>query len=233
MNRPTYHELLKDGRWQRKRLEIMQRDGFICRECGTSNNLNVHHIRYINGRKPWEYDDDNLITLCGSCHKKTHDDIKDKEDLEHLYRLHGLRDVLLYYEKIGECEGVITSFSEVIEYCYYEVNFYYENTSPIMLDIEDEWWKLSPYPGQGYNLRYNSDDCAKIMDYIFENPPAKVLPKSAVENLHKICEYHEDWLMPDDDETRMLLSIMNGSIKRIEERYDKMDFYERYYLGIQ
>ena len=67
-----YQQFLKDGRWQRRRLEIMERDGFKCCDCGTSDDLHVHHIQYIAGRKPWEYDDEDLITLCEKCHKKRH-----------------------------------------------------------------------------------------------------------------------------------------------------------------
>lgn len=75
MKTEEYRELLKDGRWQRRRLEIMQRDDFKCRECGMTNDLNVHHIRYVPGRKPWEYDDGDLVTLCGNCHKAVHESI--------------------------------------------------------------------------------------------------------------------------------------------------------------
>lgn len=63
----TYSEKLKDPRWQRKRLEIMQRDGFACRDCKASHNsLNVHHCRYA--KNPWEVEDLFLLTLCESCH---------------------------------------------------------------------------------------------------------------------------------------------------------------------
>lgn len=34
--------------------------------------LNIHHKYYILGRKPWEYDNDALITLCPHCHQKRH-----------------------------------------------------------------------------------------------------------------------------------------------------------------
>lgn len=34
--------------------------------------LHVHHKYYIRGRKPWEYDDDALITLCNWCHWDIH-----------------------------------------------------------------------------------------------------------------------------------------------------------------
>lgn len=31
--------------------------------------LNVHHKLYIIDREIWEYDDDDLITLCQKCYK--------------------------------------------------------------------------------------------------------------------------------------------------------------------
>ena len=34
--------------------------------------LNIHHKYYILGKKPWEYPDDTLVTLCEDCHKKRH-----------------------------------------------------------------------------------------------------------------------------------------------------------------
>ena len=75
----TYIEQLKDGRWQVKKTSIMQRDGFKCRVCGAKASdgvmLNVHHLFYKRGAAPWEYDDDDLVTLCESCHKKEHDEI--------------------------------------------------------------------------------------------------------------------------------------------------------------
>jgi 5-methylcytosine-specific restriction endonuclease McrA len=66
----TYAEKLKDPRWQRKRLEVMERDGFACTICSTGEEtLNVHHCYYGKGLNPWEYDDCHLITLCQGCHK--------------------------------------------------------------------------------------------------------------------------------------------------------------------
>jgi hypothetical protein len=68
-----YYEKLRDPRWQRKRLEIMQRDKFQCRECKSeSSTLNVHHFWYDKGAEPWEYDNGVLITLCEGCHKELH-----------------------------------------------------------------------------------------------------------------------------------------------------------------
>jgi len=64
-----YSELLKDPRWQKKRLQILQRDKFKCKLCGDEKaTLHVHHKEYINGYAPWEYDNKSLITLCEDCH---------------------------------------------------------------------------------------------------------------------------------------------------------------------
>ena len=69
----TYFEKLKDPRWQRKRLEIMQRDGFACLSCGDDKSqLAVHHRYYLAGRMPWEYPSWCFRTLCGRCHNGEH-----------------------------------------------------------------------------------------------------------------------------------------------------------------
>jgi 5-methylcytosine-specific restriction endonuclease McrA len=65
----SYIELLKNPKWQRKRLEILQRDNFKCLCCDDGETtLHIHHVRYIKGNKPWEYENEDLITLCEYCH---------------------------------------------------------------------------------------------------------------------------------------------------------------------
>ena len=69
----NYSELLKDPRWQKKRLKILERDKFQCRSCmADDKTLHVHHIEYKDGKKPWEYPDADLITLCEKCHETVH-----------------------------------------------------------------------------------------------------------------------------------------------------------------
>ncbi len=69
--RPTYAELLKDPRWQRKRLEILNRDDWTCQRCGAEDKtLHVHHRKYGRGF-PWEIENGFLVTLCEACHEKT------------------------------------------------------------------------------------------------------------------------------------------------------------------
>lgn len=67
----TYSDKLKDPRWIVIKDRIIQRDIF-CQVCGSSNNLKVHHKYYIEGKEPWEYDDNILVTLCEICHNSQH-----------------------------------------------------------------------------------------------------------------------------------------------------------------
>lgn len=70
----SYSDLLKDPRWQRKRLEILESRGWVCENCGDSDKtLHVHHVRYVKGRMPWEYDGSELKVFCEKCHKERHD----------------------------------------------------------------------------------------------------------------------------------------------------------------
>lgn len=65
----TYKEKLLDPRWQKKRLQILDRDGWRCRVCSNEKaNLQVHHVIYAK-LDPWEYPDHLLQTLCRDCHE--------------------------------------------------------------------------------------------------------------------------------------------------------------------
>ena len=69
MANQTYIEKLKNPLWQKKRLEILNRDNFTCVLCSdTETELHIHHKGYKWGNKPWEYPDDNFQTLCKRCH---------------------------------------------------------------------------------------------------------------------------------------------------------------------
>jgi hypothetical protein len=69
----TYSEKLKDPRWQKKRLKVMERDGFKCRDCtNDGKTLHVHHCFYEIGN-PWDTDPEFLITLCKDCHDERHE----------------------------------------------------------------------------------------------------------------------------------------------------------------
>lgn len=63
----TYTEKLSDPRWQKKRLQVLNRDGFACTFCGdTKTTLHVHHEKY--NKEPWDAELAYLTTLCKHCH---------------------------------------------------------------------------------------------------------------------------------------------------------------------
>lgn len=69
----TYQEKLKDPRWQKKRLEILERDDWKCVLCCNSKDtLHVHHKFYNKSKNPWDYENEMLETLCEDCHKDDH-----------------------------------------------------------------------------------------------------------------------------------------------------------------
>lgn len=78
----TYEDKLKHPMWQRRRLEILNRDDWQCTLCGDFNSpLHVHH-RYYEGDNPWDVPDDALVTVCEKCHDKEHKNLP--KAVEHL-----------------------------------------------------------------------------------------------------------------------------------------------------
>jgi hypothetical protein len=78
----NYKEQFLDPRWQKKRLEVLERDEWACIDCFDSEStLHVHHTYYEKGNKVWEYPNDSLITLCASCHQHEEDQIKQYSEL--------------------------------------------------------------------------------------------------------------------------------------------------------
>jgi len=97
----NYTDLLNCDEWISKRDIMKERDKNKCTICKTEksigplysgNNrfyfrkingevktekekihLEVHHKLYIIGKLPWEYEKEELITVCNPCHKKIHE----------------------------------------------------------------------------------------------------------------------------------------------------------------
>ena len=84
----TYSEKLKDPRWQKRRLEILERDNWTCRECGVKNKtLNVHHRWYAKRVDIWDAEDACLVALCDDCHQWEHYNVDAARDFtERFYR---------------------------------------------------------------------------------------------------------------------------------------------------
>lgn len=97
----NYSDKLKDPRWQKKRLEILNRDGFKCLACGDTNNtLHVHHCYYVKGRDPWSYGDRALKTLCSQCHDVAHLSHNDAMSSDEWNRWCDVKDVCDEFEAL-------------------------------------------------------------------------------------------------------------------------------------
>lgn len=74
MARKSYSEKLLDPRWQQMRLRVYERDNFTCVSCGSKDKtLHAHHPQYHPyAEGPWDYDQDEIITLCADCHSDEH-----------------------------------------------------------------------------------------------------------------------------------------------------------------
>jgi len=96
-----YKEQLKSPMWQKKRLEIMERDKFTCQCCGdTESQLQVHHTRYEFGKKVWEYDNETLITFCEDCHS-------DATDFKKIIKS-TIDSQFIYTDSLNELEGIMS-----------------------------------------------------------------------------------------------------------------------------
>lgn len=66
------HNLRNSLEWKKWRLEIFERDGYICQECRIQGGyLEPHHIFPIRSNKDNLFNTNNGITLCRPCHQKT------------------------------------------------------------------------------------------------------------------------------------------------------------------
>lgn len=64
----SYGDKLKDPRWQKKRLKILERDRWKCVVTGRADlTLHVHHRKYEG--EPWDCPDEFLETICEPIHK--------------------------------------------------------------------------------------------------------------------------------------------------------------------
>ena len=61
---------LEEGEYQQLREQVLRRDGWRCQFCGSMTNLEVHHQQFRS--HSGADDENNLITLCNTCHASLH-----------------------------------------------------------------------------------------------------------------------------------------------------------------
>lgn len=72
----SYEEFLNTGEWKQVAEMVKDRDSNKCVICGSTENLNAHHIGYDG-----DYLNENdIVTLCNRCHECLHDGIETMRD---------------------------------------------------------------------------------------------------------------------------------------------------------
>jgi 5-methylcytosine-specific restriction endonuclease McrA len=83
----TYRRTLDGGKfsgwkWQRRREEVLKRDGYRCVKCGSAQDVKVHHRVWVS--EGGSDDVRNLVTLCKEHHDELH-----REDFQRAARKAG------------------------------------------------------------------------------------------------------------------------------------------------
>ena len=68
----SYEEFLNTEEWKQVAEMVKDRDGNRCVICGSTENLNAHHIGYDGDC----LDENDIVTLCNRCHECLHDGIE-------------------------------------------------------------------------------------------------------------------------------------------------------------
>ena len=61
------------------RVIVLERDKYVCTECGSQDNLNIHHIKPVSKYPRLKYSEANCKTLCIECHSGVHGNTKSDE----------------------------------------------------------------------------------------------------------------------------------------------------------
>lgn len=54
------------------RSAVYERDNYTCQECGSTGQLNAHHIKAWSSHPALRFDVENGVTLCLECHAEKH-----------------------------------------------------------------------------------------------------------------------------------------------------------------
>lgn len=116
----NYAQQIKHPNWQKKRLEVLEAHNFECENCGSKEEeLHVHHPFYKRGAMIWQYETDELQSLCHKCHKDVH--AKDEEIKQLLANRNTYKEEVIGYLKAMSDNPYtqLNSFEEIVGYLNY------------------------------------------------------------------------------------------------------------------
>ena len=68
--RPAHHRFYGTWEWKRFRAEVLKERGAACYNCGSTNgSMELDHIIPLAERPDLRLDRDNVMVLCGPCHR--------------------------------------------------------------------------------------------------------------------------------------------------------------------
>jgi hypothetical protein len=141
----TYADKLKDPRWQKKRLEILERDKWTCQSCfDNENTLMVHHYYYEKGLEPWEYDDNALVAWCVDCHELEHENLKAIE-----------KSMILQLKEFTYTSYDLQKLLEI------GINIFRYGSLPLEVDLDIINWAM-------YNIEYREKIKEDYFEYLKE-----------------------------------------------------------------
>ncbi|KKL19742.1 hypothetical protein LCGC14_2462460, partial [marine sediment metagenome] len=51
---------------------VKERVNYTCEICGNKNNIDAHHIKFVSSFPELQFDINNGMALCRSCHRREH-----------------------------------------------------------------------------------------------------------------------------------------------------------------
>lgn len=104
MANKTYAEKLRHPKWQKKRLQVLEKFNFKCLMCeDEETELHVHHKSYLPDTEPWEYPIDNFEVLCKNCHFIVEQEKTTDTEIIKIDRKLSLQGINFYYA-LAYCE---------------------------------------------------------------------------------------------------------------------------------
>lgn len=147
----SYKQKLLDPRWQKVRLEILNRDSFSCVIChDKTTTLHVHHLKYTTD-DPWDAQESDLITCCKHCHSlfeyhSKHKDIsimvsevmkwKVSDEWTCLFVFNPLRTEYLFYN-YNEHDSVINIAAFIPQSFFPKVSERFITTETLLVQIQN------------------------------------------------------------------------------------------------
>lgn len=121
----TYSKKLKNPAWQKKRLEILNRDEWTCLLCyDKKTELHIHHQEYIKGKEPWEYENSNFKSYCKHCHCVV-EEFKDKNLIPVI--------TAKSFNKTGNYFVLSTIFNSPIHGLILAITYFHEETGELLV----------------------------------------------------------------------------------------------------